>query len=210
VRKICRLREPKVTGSNPLGRVPHRAASRCRFPRFHASPSDSRSLCRSRRTSRRRSRRSTSRRRPSSRDQSRQLEAAARARARGATSARETLRGAGEKLTDERLQTIADLRTRLDDATEAEQRLATEAFPGQRLPNTGQGAWREMWEAARRDHAHDRGGVQGRRAVPGSPAPTLLLLLLLLLLLRLCCGLTRRTAAAPGRAARDRGDCHDG
>lgn len=83
-------------------------------------------------------------------DQSRQLEGAARARARGATSAGETLRGAAEKLTDERLQAIADLRTRIDDATEGERKLATDAFSGQRFPNTGQGAWREMWEAARR------------------------------------------------------------
>jgi energy-coupling factor transporter ATP-binding protein EcfA2 len=91
-------------------------------------------------------------------DQSRQLEAAARARARGATSAGETLRAAGEKLTRERLQTIANLRTRLDDATETERRLATEAFSGQRFPNTGQGAWREMWEAARR-FAESGGGT---------------------------------------------------
>jgi hypothetical protein len=83
-------------------------------------------------------------------DQSRQLEAAARARARGATSARDALRGAADPLTDERLQAIGDLRTRLDDATEAERKLATEAFSGQRFPNTGHGAWREMWEAARR------------------------------------------------------------
>lgn len=83
-------------------------------------------------------------------DQSRQLEAAARARARGATSARETLHGAAERLTDERLQAIVDLRAGMNDATEAERKLATDAFSGQRFPNTGQGAWREMWEAARR------------------------------------------------------------
>lgn len=83
-------------------------------------------------------------------DQSRQLEAAARARARGAQSARDALRDAGDRLADDRLETIAEIRARLDDATEAERKLATDAFSGQRLPHTGQSAWRDMWEAARR------------------------------------------------------------
>lgn len=103
-------------------------------------------------------------------DQSRQLEAAARVRARGATSAGEMLRAAGERLTDERLETIADLRTRLDDATEAEQRLATEAFSGQRFPHTGQGAWREMWEAARR--FAESGGVTFPDTTADAACPT--------------------------------------
>jgi ABC-type multidrug transport system ATPase subunit len=91
-------------------------------------------------------------------DQSRQLEAAARTRARGATSVRDALAGAADRLADERLHAIDDLRTRLDAATEAERRLATEAFSGQRFPQTGQGAWREMWEAARR-FAESGGGT---------------------------------------------------
>jgi ABC-type multidrug transport system ATPase subunit len=103
-------------------------------------------------------------------DQSRQLETAARARARGATSARETMRGAIEKLTDEGLQAIADIRTRVDDATEAERRLATEAFSGQRFPNTGQGAWREMWDAARR--FAESGGSTFPDASPDAACPT--------------------------------------
>jgi ABC-type multidrug transport system ATPase subunit len=103
-------------------------------------------------------------------DQGHQLEAAARARARGAASARNALRGAADQLTDERLEVIGDLRTRLEDATEAERKLASETFSGQRFPETGQGAWREMWEAARR--FAESGGRSFPDTGPDAACPT--------------------------------------
>lgn len=82
--------------------------------------------------------------------QSRELEAAARARAHAAEAVAGELERAAEKLIDGRLKEVADLRARFDEATEAERSLATEAFSGQAFNGTGQGPWREMWEAARR------------------------------------------------------------
>jgi energy-coupling factor transporter ATP-binding protein EcfA2 len=86
----------------------------------------------------------------SGQDQSRQLQAAARARARAAEKVVEQLERASAQLSDERLQAIADLRLRFDEATAAERALADDAFAGQSFAGTGQKLWREMWEAARR------------------------------------------------------------
>jgi ABC-type branched-subunit amino acid transport system ATPase component len=102
-------------------------------------------------------------------DQSRQLEAAARARARGATTAIEVLQVTSETLSDERLDAIAKLRTRLDDATAAERSLAADAFAGQCLSGTGQGPWREMWESARRFVETEGGTFPDTRAGAACP-----------------------------------------
>lgn len=83
-------------------------------------------------------------------DQSRQIEAAARLRARTAKNAADALHGAGQLLTDDTVKDIREARSGLDEATAAERELVDKAFSGQRFPQTGQGPWQEMWEAARR------------------------------------------------------------
>lgn len=83
-------------------------------------------------------------------DQTCQLEAAARSRARAATTVVQVLDSAARHLDDEALEGIHDMRSRLDEITRAESELIERAFSGQRFPNTGQGPWRAMWEAARR------------------------------------------------------------
>jgi hypothetical protein len=83
-------------------------------------------------------------------DQSRVLED--EARKRGATVARLAgeLQGAWDRLDDEALAQIAELRTRLARACAAVEQVAADAFSDQPQPGTGGEAWREMWEAARR------------------------------------------------------------
>ncbi|MGB7587583.1 MAG: hypothetical protein WBM00_02625 [Solirubrobacterales bacterium] len=83
-------------------------------------------------------------------DQGSRLEAAARGRADAAAVAAKELEEAAGKLADERIEALGVLRARLDDASAAERRLAVDAFAGQPFAGTGQGPWREMWEAARR------------------------------------------------------------
>jgi len=83
-------------------------------------------------------------------DQSLQLEGAARARARGATNAADALDDAADRLSDSRLDALRETQSRLADAMAAERELADKAFSGQRFTETGQGPWREMWEATRR------------------------------------------------------------
>jgi hypothetical protein len=83
-------------------------------------------------------------------DQSRQVEATARTRARAAQNALKTLDEARQRLDDAALDAIRQARSDLVDASTAERELTDKAFAGQRFPQTGQDAWREMWEAARR------------------------------------------------------------
>ncbi len=83
-------------------------------------------------------------------DQSRQLEKAMRTRARAADEAVKLLEIAGAQLGDDALLVGRQLRERFDAAVLAEEKLADKAFSDQRVPGTGQGPWREMWESARR------------------------------------------------------------
>jgi ABC-type transport system involved in cytochrome c biogenesis ATPase subunit len=83
-------------------------------------------------------------------DDSRRWEKAAQARAQAAEKVADELERATEKLSDDRIASIADLRARLDEATAAEHSLASDAFSEQSYSGTGQAPWREMWEAARR------------------------------------------------------------
>lgn len=83
-------------------------------------------------------------------DQSETLERAARRRAGAVRKLASELQGAWDRLDDEALAEIAELRTRLGGATAAVEELAAEAFADQPQPGTGGEAWREMWEAARR------------------------------------------------------------
>lgn len=81
---------------------------------------------------------------------SREQENAARSRAQVISKVAQELERAAERLSDERLAAIAELRERLDEAVTAERAMATDAFSEQTHPGTGQAAWRKMWEAARR------------------------------------------------------------
>jgi ABC-type dipeptide/oligopeptide/nickel transport system ATPase subunit len=83
-------------------------------------------------------------------DQSRALEQEARHRADAVARLASELQDAWERLDDEALAEIADLRTRLSLASAAVDQLVAETFAGQPQPGTGGEAWREMWEAARR------------------------------------------------------------
>jgi ABC-type uncharacterized transport system ATPase subunit len=83
-------------------------------------------------------------------DQSRELEAAARKRAATVERLAAQLEDAWERLDDEALEEIAELRTRLARASAAVDQVAAEAFADQPQPGTGGEVWREMWEAARR------------------------------------------------------------
>jgi energy-coupling factor transporter ATP-binding protein EcfA2 len=94
-------------------------------------------------------------------DDSRRWEKAARARAQAAEKVVDELERAAQKLTDERIAAIADLRGRLDEATTAERSLATDAFSGQAYSGTGQAPWRAMWEAARRFVEAEAGSFPG-------------------------------------------------
>ncbi|HEV2791721.1 MAG TPA: AAA family ATPase [Solirubrobacterales bacterium] len=83
-------------------------------------------------------------------DQSRALETAARKRAAAVERLAAELQDAWDRLDDEALAEIAELRSGLSRATAAVEQLAAEAFSDQPQPGTGGDAWREMWEAARR------------------------------------------------------------
>jgi ABC-type dipeptide/oligopeptide/nickel transport system ATPase subunit len=83
-------------------------------------------------------------------DQSEALERAARKRASAVKRLASELQAAWDRLDDEALAEIAELRTRLARATAAVDELAAEAFADQPQLGTGGEAWREMWEAARR------------------------------------------------------------
>ncbi|HET9198871.1 MAG TPA: AAA family ATPase [Solirubrobacterales bacterium] len=83
-------------------------------------------------------------------DRSEELERAARRRAGAVRRLTVELQDAWDRLDDEALAEIAELRERLARATAAVDQLAAEAFADQSQPGTGGEAWREMWEAARR------------------------------------------------------------
>lgn len=83
-------------------------------------------------------------------DQSEALERAARKRAAAVEQLADELQDAWDRLDDEALAEIAELRARLADASAAVEQMAAEAFSDQPQPGTGGDAWREMWEAARR------------------------------------------------------------
>lgn len=83
-------------------------------------------------------------------DQSRALEKAARKRAAAVERLAAELEDGWGRLDDEALAQIAELRTRLSQASAAVEQLAADAFSDQPQPGTGGDAWREMWEAARR------------------------------------------------------------
>ncbi|HEX6601115.1 MAG TPA: AAA family ATPase, partial [Solirubrobacterales bacterium] len=83
-------------------------------------------------------------------DQSVALEKAARKRAKVVKRLAAELQDAWDRLDDEALAEIAELRARLSQASAAVDQLATEAFADQPHAETGGEAWRAMWEAARR------------------------------------------------------------
>jgi energy-coupling factor transporter ATP-binding protein EcfA2 len=83
-------------------------------------------------------------------DQSEAQERAAGKRATAVKRLVAELQGAWDRLDDEALTEIAELRTRLARASAAVDQLAAETFSDQPQPGTGGEAWREMWEAARR------------------------------------------------------------
>lgn len=83
-------------------------------------------------------------------DQSEALEKAARKRADAVGQLATELQDAWDRLDDEALAEIAELRARLARASAAVEQMAAEAFSDQPQPGTGGDAWREMWEAARR------------------------------------------------------------
>jgi energy-coupling factor transporter ATP-binding protein EcfA2 len=83
-------------------------------------------------------------------DRSQELEVAARKCATAVERLAAQLEDAWERLDDEALEEIAELRRRLARASAAVDQVAAEAFADQPQPGTGGEAWREMWEAARR------------------------------------------------------------
>ena len=83
-------------------------------------------------------------------DESAALEKAAKRRATAVKRLAAELQDAWDRLDDEALAEIAELRARLARASAAVDQLAAEAFADQPQPETGGEAWREMWEAARR------------------------------------------------------------
>jgi len=83
-------------------------------------------------------------------DQSLTLEKAAKKRAAAVRRLSAELQDAWDRLDDNALAEIAELRLRLASASAAVDQLAAEAFTDQPQPGTGGEAWREMWEAARR------------------------------------------------------------
>ena len=83
-------------------------------------------------------------------DQSQALEREARKRGDAVARLASALQDAWDRLDDEALVEIADLRERLTRASAAVDQLAADAFADQPQPGTGGEAWREMWEAARR------------------------------------------------------------
>jgi ABC-type transport system involved in cytochrome c biogenesis ATPase subunit len=83
-------------------------------------------------------------------DQSAALEKEARKRAGAVERLAVEVQDAWDRLDDEALAEIAELRSRLERASAAVERLAADAFSDQPHPGTGGEVWREMWEAARR------------------------------------------------------------
>jgi hypothetical protein len=83
-------------------------------------------------------------------DRSEVLQAEARKRAGAVEKLAAELQGAWDRLDEEELAEIADLRARLARASAAVDQVAAEAFADQPQPGTGGEGWREMWEAARR------------------------------------------------------------
>lgn len=83
-------------------------------------------------------------------DQSEALEKAAWKRAKAVGQLAATLQDAWDRLDDEALAEMAELRERLIRASAAVDQVAAEAFSDQPQPGTGGDVWREMWESARR------------------------------------------------------------
>jgi energy-coupling factor transporter ATP-binding protein EcfA2 len=83
-------------------------------------------------------------------DRSEELEREARKRGATVRKLAERVQDAWDRLDDEALREVAELRQRLAQAEAAVDQLAAEAFSDQPQPDTGGEAWREMWEAARR------------------------------------------------------------
>jgi ABC-type dipeptide/oligopeptide/nickel transport system ATPase subunit len=82
-------------------------------------------------------------------DRSEALERAARKRAAAVERLAGELEEAWDRLDDEALAQIAQLRSRLADASAAVDQVAAEAFADQPQAGTGGAEWRQMWEAAR-------------------------------------------------------------
>lgn len=102
-------------------------------------------------------------------DQSAALEKAARKRAAAVEKLASELRDAWDRLDDEALAEIAELRARLARASAAVDQLAAETFADQPQPGTGGEAWREMWEAARRFVASEQGAFPDESAEATCP-----------------------------------------
>jgi ABC-type dipeptide/oligopeptide/nickel transport system ATPase subunit len=83
-------------------------------------------------------------------DRSRKLEKEARKKAEAVGRLADELQDAWDRLDEEALAEIADLRVRLTRAAAAVEQVAADAFSDQPQPGTGGDAWRAMWEAARR------------------------------------------------------------
>jgi energy-coupling factor transporter ATP-binding protein EcfA2 len=90
-------------------------------------------------------------------DRSLALETEARKRAALVKRLANELQDAWDRLDDEALTEIAELRSRLARASAAVEQVAADAFADQPQPGTGGDAWRQMWEAARR-FVEDEGG----------------------------------------------------
>ncbi len=102
-------------------------------------------------------------------DKSGELETAARTRAAGARAAATAIREAATLVDLIALNKITDLRGQLDATTQAERKLADQAFSGKRFPGAGQDAWREMWFAAQR--YVEAGGGSFPNVAPGTACP---------------------------------------
>jgi len=102
-------------------------------------------------------------------DKSGELETAARTRAAGARAAATAIWEAAALVDLTALNKITDLRRQLDGTTQAERKLADQAFSGKRFPGAGQDAWREMWFAAQR--YVEAGGGSFPNVVPGAACP---------------------------------------
>ncbi len=83
-------------------------------------------------------------------ERSEELEREARKRATAVRKLAVRLQDAWDRLDDETLTEVAELRERLSRAEAAVEQLAAEAFADQPNPGTGGEEWRAMWEAARR------------------------------------------------------------
>jgi energy-coupling factor transporter ATP-binding protein EcfA2 len=82
-------------------------------------------------------------------DRGEELEREARQRAVAVRKLAERLQNAWDRLDDEALAEMAELRERLSRAEAAVDQLAVDAFSDQPQPGTGGEKWRLMWEAAR-------------------------------------------------------------